>query len=122
MATTKQVRRSITLPAAIARQVESMAKRRRLSDNHVLVELIEEGIEVQKNKGKKFLELAERFRAAKDPEEVKRLGESLGRFVFSESHEAINAKIRRGVEQLDRGEGIPEDELDAYLTKLKRQA
>jgi len=30
---------------------------------------------------------------------------------LSENREAINAKIRRGIEQLDRGEGIPEDHL-----------
>ena len=30
-----------------------------------------------------------------------------------------NAKIRRGIEQLDRGEGIPEDQLDDYLARLK---
>ena len=36
-----------------------------------------------------------------------------------EAREANNAKIRRGIEQLDRGEGIPEDQLDAYLAKLK---
>jgi hypothetical protein len=35
------------------------------------------------------------------------------------SQEANNAKIRRGIEQLDRGEGIPEDRLDDYLAKLK---
>jgi Arc/MetJ-type ribon-helix-helix transcriptional regulator len=34
---------------------------------------------------------------------------------------AINAKIRTGIEELDRGEGIPEDELDAYLERLKAQ-
>jgi hypothetical protein len=38
-----------------------------------------------------------------------------------ESREEVNAKIRRGIEQLDRGEGIPEDQLDAYLAKLKAQ-
>jgi predicted transcriptional regulator len=38
-----------------------------------------------------------------------------------ESREAINAKIRRGIEQLDRGEGIPEENLDAYLNDLKCQ-
>jgi hypothetical protein len=38
-----------------------------------------------------------------------------------ENRSEINAKIRRGIEQLDRGEGIPEDQLDAYLTKLKAQ-
>jgi hypothetical protein len=36
-----------------------------------------------------------------------------------DDREAINAKIRRGMEQLDRGEGIPEDRLDAYLAELK---
>jgi hypothetical protein len=36
-----------------------------------------------------------------------------------ENREEINAKIRRGIAQLDRGEGIPEDQLDAYLAKLK---
>jgi hypothetical protein len=38
---------------------------------------------------------------------------------LSENREAINAKIRRGIEQLDRGEGIPEDQLDDYLSRLK---
>jgi hypothetical protein len=36
-----------------------------------------------------------------------------------ENREVNNAKIRRGIEQLDRGEGIPEDRLDAHLAKLK---
>jgi hypothetical protein len=36
-----------------------------------------------------------------------------------ENREAINAKIRRGIDQLDRGEGIPEERLDAYLADLK---
>lgn len=30
-----------------------------------------------------------------------------------DQRDAINAKIRRGIAQLDRGEGIPEDQLDA---------
>jgi hypothetical protein len=38
-----------------------------------------------------------------------------------EDRETINAKIRRGSDQLDRGEGIPEDQLDAYLAELKAQ-
>jgi hypothetical protein len=39
-----------------------------------------------------------------------------------ENRDAINAKIRRGIDQLDRGEGITEDQLDAYLAKLKPEA
>ena len=36
-----------------------------------------------------------------------------------ENREANNAKIRCGIEQLERGEGIPDDQLDGYLAKLK---
>jgi hypothetical protein len=39
-----------------------------------------------------------------------------------ENKATINAKIRRGIKQLDRGEGIPEDQLDAHLAKLKTQS
>jgi hypothetical protein len=84
MAAPKQVRRSVTLPAQVAQQVERLAKRRRLSDNRVLVELIEQGIEASKQKEQAFFELAERFRSSKDPHEVKNLGDELGRFVFGE--------------------------------------
>jgi hypothetical protein len=36
-----------------------------------------------------------------------------------ENSDSINAKILSGIEQLDRGEGIPEDQLDAHLARLK---
>jgi predicted transcriptional regulator len=36
-----------------------------------------------------------------------------------ENREAVNAKIRRGIAQLDQGEEIPEDQVDAYLKELK---
>jgi DNA-binding phage protein len=36
-----------------------------------------------------------------------------------ENRQAIDAKIRRGLSQLDRGEGIQEDQLDARLKALK---
>jgi len=81
---TKYVRRSITLPPKIAKQVETLARERDLSDNRVLVELIEQGIEARQQKEKAFFQLAERFRAANDPEQVKQLGNQLGRFVFGE--------------------------------------
>lgn len=80
----KPVRRSITLPPRIAKQVETIAKQRDLSDNRVLVELIEQGIEAAQQKEKAFFQLAERFRTASDPEQVKQLGNELGRFVFGE--------------------------------------
>ena len=80
----KHIRRSVTLPAKIAKQVETLAKERDLSDNRILVELIEQGIEARQQKQKAFFQLAERFRAADDPEQVKQLCNELGRFVFSE--------------------------------------
>jgi hypothetical protein len=80
----KQVRRSVTLPREIAKEVETMSKQRRLSDNRVLVELIEQGIEARKEREKTFFDLAKRFRDANDPKEVEQLGDQLGRFVFGE--------------------------------------
>jgi hypothetical protein len=82
--TKKQIRRSLTLPEPTARKVASIARRRRLSDNRVLVELIEEGIEARRQKEKAFFDLAQRFRSSQDAEEAQRLGEQLGRFVFGE--------------------------------------
>ncbi|HUA01922.1 MAG TPA: hypothetical protein VMB02_16415 [Candidatus Aquilonibacter sp.] len=40
---------------------------------------------------------------------------------LAENRDAINAKVQRGIEQLTRGEGIPEDQLDAHLAKLKNK-
>jgi hypothetical protein len=39
-----------------------------------------------------------------------------------ENRAMVNAKIKTGIDQLDRGEGIPEDQLDAHLAKLKSQS
>jgi len=39
-----------------------------------------------------------------------------------ENRETINAKIKRAIDRLDRGEGIPEDRLDAYLADLKAKS
>lgn len=59
-----------------------MAKSRRLSANRMLVELIENGLETERRKQQEFFQLAERFRSASDPKDVKRLGDELGRMVF----------------------------------------
>jgi hypothetical protein len=78
----KTVRQSVSLPSNVAAQVRRMARSRRLSANRMLVELLENGIEAQRRKQQEFFDLAERFRTATDPEEVKRLGDQLGRMVF----------------------------------------
>jgi hypothetical protein len=78
----KAVRQSVSLPASLATQVRTMARTRRLSANRMLVELIENGIQAEKLKQQEFFDLAERFRSATDPKEVKRLGDQMGRMVF----------------------------------------
>jgi hypothetical protein len=78
----KSIRQSVTLPANIAAQVRSLAKARRLSANRMLLDLIVNGLEAEKRKQQQFFDLAERFRNATDPEEVKRLGDQMGRMVF----------------------------------------
>lgn len=78
----KTVRQSVSLPSNVAAQVRNLAKTRRLSANRMLVELIENGMEAEKRKQQEFFDLAERFRTATDPEEVKRLGDQMGRMVF----------------------------------------
>jgi hypothetical protein len=84
MAAIKLVRRSVSLPQQVDRQIETIAKKRRLSGNRVLVELVELGLEARKQKEKAFFDLAERFRSSSDPGEVQRLGDEMGRFVFGE--------------------------------------
>ena len=80
----RTVRQSVSLPANVAAQVRGMARARRLSANRMLVELIENGIEAEKRKQQEFFDLAERFRSATDPDEVKRLGDRMGRMVFGD--------------------------------------
>lgn len=81
-AAVKTVRQSVSLPSGVATQVRNLAKTRKLSANRVLVELIENGIATEKRKQQEFFDLAERFRSATDPDEIRRLGEQMGRMVF----------------------------------------
>jgi hypothetical protein len=82
MSAMKSVRQSVTLPARTAAQVRTLAKKRQLSANRIIIELVENGIEAEKRKEQEFFDLAERFRASTDPKEIKRLGDQLGRMVF----------------------------------------
>ena len=61
-----------------------MAKNRRLSANRMILELIENGMAAEKRKQQQFYELVERFRAATDEDDAKRLGDELGRMVFGD--------------------------------------
>ena len=39
---------------------------------------------------------------------------------LAEMKDAHNEKIRRGLKELDNGEGIPEDRVQGYLNRLKQ--
>ena len=43
----------------------------------------------------------------------------VGKFYPTDDKRQIDAKIRRGIAQLDRGEGIPQNQLVARLKELK---
>ena len=88
------MRQSVSLPASVASQVRSLAKARRLSASRLLLELIENGIEAEKRKQQEFFDLAERFRNATDPDEVKRLGDQMGRIVFAKNRHVGQSALR----------------------------
>jgi hypothetical protein len=88
----KVVRQSVSLPAETARQVRGMAKKRRLSANRVIVELVEEGIEARRRKRREFFELVQRFRSATDPKDIERLGDELAAW-FSANNAASQDRV-----------------------------
>ena len=74
------VRQSVTLPAKMATQARSMAKRRCLSVNRMVVE-----------KEKVFFGLTDHFRAATDPNEIE-LDEEIGQMAFDRSSQTSNSE------------------------------
>jgi len=85
MSTTKKsVRKSVTVPRAVARRVQSLAKARRTSENRVLVDLIETGLEAKEREKQQYLGLLEQLRKAKKPAEQERLMEELARMTFGD--------------------------------------
>ena len=80
----KPIRRSVSLPARLARRVRTIAKTRKTSTNRVLVELIESGIESKQAEKNKFFELADQLSTTSDPAERKRIKEQLARMTFGE--------------------------------------
>jgi hypothetical protein len=77
-------RQTITLSAATASRAKALARAKGLSTSRLLARLVEEGLEAEQRKRSQFMELAERFRAAPDPAEAKKLGHELGRMIFGD--------------------------------------
>jgi metal-responsive CopG/Arc/MetJ family transcriptional regulator len=80
----KNVRQSVSLPSAVARRVQALAKRGRTSANRVIIDLIESGLEAKDREKIAFFDLAERLAHTSDRAEQKRLKEELARMTFGE--------------------------------------
>ena len=80
----KSVRQSISLPPRVARRVQALAQRKNASTNHVIVDLIESGLNAQEREKKRFFELADRLARSANAAEQKRLKEELARMTFGE--------------------------------------
>lgn len=84
MTETRPVRRSVSLPPRIAKRVKALVKSKKASENRVLVELIETGLDAKERERERFFELAAQLSRAKDVREQTRLKEELARLTFGE--------------------------------------
>jgi hypothetical protein len=75
-------RQTVSLPAATARRAKALARAKGVSTSRLLARLVEEGLELERSRENRFLELAHKFRATADPAQARKLGEQLGRMVF----------------------------------------
>jgi hypothetical protein len=80
----KNVRQSVTFPARVAKRVRALARKQRISQSKVIVDLIESGLEAKERERRHYLELLERLRGTKDPSEQERITEELARLTFGE--------------------------------------
>lgn len=78
------VRRSVSLPSAVAKRIRARAEARNVSVNRVLVDLIETGLRAKASEKERFLALARRFKESSDPEESERLKKEVARLTFGE--------------------------------------
>lgn len=80
----KTVRQSVSLPPRIAKRARAIAKAENTSANHVLVELIERGLESKEAEKRRFFDLADRLGASLDEGERQRIKKELASLVFRE--------------------------------------
>lgn len=78
------LRRSVSLPPQVVRQVEAIARRERTSSSRVIVELIETGLEAKDREKREFFELADRLARSSDASEQARIKKELARRTFGE--------------------------------------
>jgi hypothetical protein len=84
MAEARTVRRSVSLPAPVARRVKALVRTKKTSENRVLVDLIESGLETKEREKERFFDLAAQLTRAKSPSEQTKLKEELARLTFGD--------------------------------------
>ena len=104
------VRQSVSLPSVVAKRVRAIAKRRKVSANRVLVDLIETGLQAKETQKERFLALARRFKESTAPVESERLREQLAQRIFG--REPSKRSLRE----------IPEVDLGKVRVKRNRYA
>jgi hypothetical protein len=80
----KSVRKSVSLPSRIAEHVRVIARTRKTSDNRVLVDLIEAGLQSKEAERARFFALADRLSQSQDSSERKRIKKELAQMTFGE--------------------------------------
>jgi len=80
--TKKRGRQNVTLSSHVAQRVRPPARAGHTTASRVQVELSDRRLESKENKKKRFMELADRLAATKDPAEQKRLKAALAHLTF----------------------------------------
>ena len=80
----KSVRLSVSLPQEIAEEVRIIARRRGVSGNRILVDLIEAGLEFREAERKRFWSLTSRLAESSDRGERQRIARELARMTFGD--------------------------------------
>jgi metal-responsive CopG/Arc/MetJ family transcriptional regulator len=75
---------SITLPADVSAQIDSIAQQRCTPANQVIVDLLREAMAAYDKRRAAFLALADNFKKSTDPIETKELREELLKMTFRE--------------------------------------
>lgn len=82
--TEKAIRKSVSLPARIAKRVRVIARTSKTSDNRVLVDLIEAGLQSKQAEKERFFALADRLSTSDDSAERQKIKKELARITFGE--------------------------------------
>lgn len=76
------VRRSVSIPSEVDTKIKTLARQQNRSANQVIENLIETGLQAKESERRRFFELADKFRSASSPIEVKEVKEELARLIF----------------------------------------